>query len=53
MLNLEDDEFEVTIATTTDEINKLGVAGWITYGEIAVNGIPMHFYKKPKRFSNI
>jgi hypothetical protein len=28
MLNLEDYKFEVTSATTTDEIKKLGMAGW-------------------------
>jgi hypothetical protein len=28
MLNLKDDEFEVTSATTTEEIKKLGMAGW-------------------------
>jgi hypothetical protein len=27
MLNLEDDEFEVTSATTVDEIKKLGMVG--------------------------
>lgn len=53
MLNLESDDFEVTSASTPDEIKKLGMAGWIKYDEITINGAPMHFYKKPKRFSNI
>lgn len=52
MLNLEDDEFEVTSATTADEIKKLGMAGWIKYDEMMVAGMQLHFYKKPKRFSN-
>jgi hypothetical protein len=53
MLNLEDDEFEVTSATTTYEIKKLGMAGWTKYDELAVSGMQVHFYKKPKRFSNL
>ena len=52
MLNLEDDEFEVTSATTIEEIKKLGTAGWIKYDELSVNGEQVHFYKKPKKFSN-
>ncbi len=48
MLSLECDDFEVTSASTPEEIKKLGVASRIKYGEIAVNGIPMYFYKKPK-----
>jgi len=52
MLNLEDDEFEVTSATTIEEIKKLGMAGWTKYDEITVSGMQVHFYKKPKRFSN-
>lgn len=52
MLNLEDDDFEVTSATT-DEIKKLGMASWIKYDEMNLNGTQIHFYKKPKRFSNV
>ena len=52
MLNLEDDEFEVTSATTIKEIKKLGMAGWTKYDEITDSGTQVHFYKKPKRFSN-
>jgi integrase len=52
MLNLEDDEFEVTSASTAEEIKKLGMAGWIKYDEITVSGMQVHFYKKPKRFAN-
>jgi hypothetical protein len=51
MLNLEDEEFEVSSATSIDEIKKLGMAGWIKYDELTVNGQQVHFYKKPKRFS--
>jgi hypothetical protein len=52
MLNLEDDEFEVTSATTIEEIKKLGTAVWIKYDELTVNCGQVHFYKKPKKFSN-
>jgi hypothetical protein len=52
MLDLEDDEFEVTSATTAEEIKKLGMAGWVKYDELTVSGMQVHFYKKPKRFSN-
>jgi hypothetical protein len=52
LLHLEDDEFEVTSATTIEEIKNLGSAGWTKYDEMTVNGMQVHFYKKPKRFSN-
>jgi hypothetical protein len=52
MLNLEDDDFEVTSATTIEEIKKLGTAGWVKYDELTVAGEQVHFYKKPKKFSN-
>ncbi len=52
MLNLEDDEFEVTSATTIDEIKTLGTAGWTKYDELTVKGEQVHFYKKPKKFSS-
>jgi hypothetical protein len=29
------------------------MAGWIKYDELNLNGTQMHFYKKPKRFSNV
>lgn len=50
MLNLEDDEFEVTNSTTIEEIKKLGTTGWIKYDELTLKGEQVHFYKKPKRF---
>jgi len=53
MLNLEDDESEVTSATTTEGIKKLGMAGWTKCDELTVSGMQVHFYKKPKRFSNL
>jgi hypothetical protein len=53
MLNLEDDEFEVTSAATTEEIKKLGIACWTKYDELTASGMQVYFYNKPKRFSNI
>jgi hypothetical protein len=50
VLNLEDDEFAVTRATTLEEIKKLGKAGWTRYGKQTVHGTLVHFYKKPKSF---
>jgi hypothetical protein len=49
MLNLESDDFEVTSATTPDEIKKLGMAGWIKYDEMTLDGTQMHFYKNAKK----
>jgi integrase len=51
MIEFKDDEFETATATTPEEIQKLGQAGWIKYDEIAISGTPMHFYRKPKRFA--
>jgi len=28
-------------------------ASWVKYDEMTFNGVQMHFYKKPKRFSNL
>lgn len=53
LLNLEDNDFEVTSASTPEEIKQLGMAGWAKYDEMTLNGTQMHFYKKPKRFSNL
>jgi integrase len=52
MIQFKDDQFETATATTQEEIQKLGVAGWNKYDEITFNGAQVHFYRKPKRFSN-
>jgi integrase len=52
MIHFKDDQYETTTATTIEEISKLGVAGWNKYDEITINGMQVHFYRKPKRFSN-
>jgi hypothetical protein len=43
-------EFEETTATTVEEIRNLGKTGWVKYDEMTVNGIQIHFYRRPKRF---
>ena len=53
MIHFKDDEFEETTATTPEEIRELGKAGWSKYGEMTFNGVQIHFYRKPKRFTNI
>jgi len=50
VLKFEPKEFEETTATTVDEIRNLGKTGWQKYDEMAVNGVQVHFYRRPKRF---
>lgn len=47
---LHDEDFDVTSATTLDEILALGKAGWQKYDEIVFNSVTYHCYRKPKRF---
>ena len=49
-INFAESDFEEAVATTPEEVRKLGKAGWTKYDEMMVNGTPMHFYRKPKRF---
>ena len=53
MIEFKDEDYEVATATTTEEIQALGVAGWQKYDEATFNGITIHFYRKPKRFSRL
>jgi len=53
MIHFDDKDFEVATASTPEEVKQLGMAGWVKYDEIPLNGTQMHFYKKPKRFSNL
>lgn len=48
-IKFEAKEFEETTATTVDEIRNLGKTGWQKYDELTVNGIQVHFYRRPKR----
>lgn len=50
ILNLKEDDFEETVATTPEEIRKLGKTGWNQYAEITTNGVQMLFFRRPKRF---
>ncbi len=47
----EPKEYEETTATTIEEIRNLGKGGWTKYDELTVNGVQVHFYRRPKRFS--
>jgi len=47
--NFQDDDYDVTTATTDEEIKALGKAVFTKYDE--QNGI--HFYRKPKRFVSL
>jgi len=48
--NLREDDFEETVATTPEEVRKLGKAGWNQYSEMTFNGTQMLFFRKPKHF---
>jgi integrase len=52
-INFADSDFEETVATTPEEVRKLGKEGWQKYDEMTVNGVVMYFYRKPKRFSGL
>jgi integrase/rubredoxin len=49
-INFKDEDFDTATATTPEEIQQLGKAGWTKYDEITFGGVQMHFYRKPKRF---
>lgn len=49
LVDFKDDDYEVTTASTEEEIKTLGRAGFMKYDE--QNGI--HFYRKPKRFVSL
>jgi len=49
LVDFKDDDYEVTTATTDEEIRSLGTAGFTKYDE--ENGI--HYYRKPKRFVSL
>jgi len=48
-----EEDCEETLATTPEEVRQLGKAGWLKYDEMAVNGMQMHFYRRPKRFGGL
>jgi integrase len=48
-IQLKDDDFEISTATTPEEVKQLGQSGFVKYDEM--NG--MHFYRKPKKFGGL
>jgi hypothetical protein len=52
-IEFKEEDYEETIASTPEEIRALGKAGWTKYDELTVAGVPMHFYRKPKRFGSL
>jgi integrase len=52
-IEFKEEDYEETTATTPEEIRQLGKAGWAKYDEMTVNGMQMHFYRKPKRFGGL
>lgn len=51
--NFAESDFEVTVATTPDDLRRLGKEGWQKYDEMIYSGTTMHFYRRPKRFSGL
>ena len=49
-INFKNEDYEVTAATTCEEILALGKAGWSKYDEGTFGGVHMFFYRRPKRF---
>ena len=49
----KEEDFDVTTATTAEDVLELGKAGWTKYDEAMFNGVNMHFYRRPKRFGNL
>ena len=52
-IEFKDEDYEETTATTVEEIRALGKAGWTKYDGVTMNGIQIHFYRKPKRFGGL
>jgi integrase/rubredoxin len=52
-IEFKEEDYDETVTTTPEEIRQLGKAGWAKYDEMTINGIQMHFYRKPKRFGGL
>jgi integrase len=52
-INFKEKDFEEAVATSPEEIRKLGKEGWTKYDEGTFNGTTIHFYRKPKRFGGL
>ena len=51
-IEFKEEDYEETVASTVEEIRTLDKAGWAKYDETVVNGVNLHFYRKPKRFGS-
>jgi hypothetical protein len=51
-VNFKKKDFKA-VATTPEEIRKLGKEGWTKYDEVPFNETTAHFYRKPKRFGGL
>ena len=52
-IEFKDEDYKETVASSPEEIRQWGKAGWQKYDELTVNGVQMHFYRKPKRFGGL
>lgn len=52
-IEFKDEDYDTAVATTAEEIQQLGRAGWTKYDEAVFNGVHMHFYRKPRRFGGL
>ncbi|HTY76038.1 MAG TPA: plastocyanin/azurin family copper-binding protein [Candidatus Nanoarchaeia archaeon] len=43
-------DYEERVVTSAEDIRALGRAGWEKYDQITVDGVQMHFYRRPKQF---
>jgi hypothetical protein len=53
MIHFENYDFEVATASKPEEIKQLGMARRVKYYKMSLNGTQIHFYNKPKKFSNL
>ena len=53
MIHFENNDFEVATANKPEEIKQLGMAGRVKYYKMFLNETQVHFFKKPKKFSNL
>jgi integrase len=52
-IQFQDQDYDVTQATTPEEILALGKAGWMKYDEITIAGAQLHFFRKPERLGGV
>lgn len=53
MIEFKDEDYDIFVATTPEEIQALGKVGAAKYDELTFSGVQMHFYRKPKRFGGL